>query len=320
MSKLVTYIFSTLLFISIQAQVTPPLALGNPEEALRYIKRPADIFLFDLAEIATRKIHSAYIIRHPSGWEPNYPNPCSYGDTLDFYCFDSTGRIIQRSYFQSMGDYSTTFYYDSTGNLTARAMYRRNGYRSGTNLYPINPVDSSVRKSVIKREISGSDSIITGIIFWKFSNGFDTGYIVKKVFNPQGLLTEISSRINKRHEQDIDDDTGEFTFHYKYRYDNQDRLIYLLYYDDRYDYPSSYKIFTYTPEGLITEKRKAITDELINREFQLITTYKGVITISTKTNQITLIPLDKNSKLYKLKTVSSSDEFPYMEYFEISYQ
>jgi hypothetical protein len=122
------------------AQVKAPLAI---EEFTRGLNPTDEILLFDLTEIKARKIDTAYVIYHPASWAEYHPkiNPCNctYNDTLYLYRFDSEGRIIQYTYFQHLGDYSTTFYYDTLGNIVARSMFSRYGKIKEQTLTPIQP-------------------------------------------------------------------------------------------------------------------------------------------------------------------------------------
>src|SRR4051794_29058211 len=119
--RLMTFLIST----SVQGQVRPPLAIGPYIYEIDTTAPNENIRLFDFTEIASRKIDTAYIIYHPAGWDLLFPNTCSYSDTLEFYCFNSNGKIIQWTYFQQLGAYSSTVYYDSLGNPFARAQYQR---------------------------------------------------------------------------------------------------------------------------------------------------------------------------------------------------
>jgi hypothetical protein len=317
MARPLTYISIIFLFGIFQSQAQP-LAIDRYYEGEHGLTPILDIRLFDLKEIAARRIDTAYIIRHPSSWEPGFPNACSFGDTLFLYCFDSKGRIIQYTYFQGMGDYSTTFHYDSLGKILSREMYRRKGKDAGTKIYPTVPNDTTKWKSIVKTDQLGTDTVFTEIVFWRFKNGTDTSYIISKVKDRYGRIIELSSRVNKQYEREINDDTGELTYHYKYCYDTEGRLIYLLSYDYK-DRPSISQTITYPDYGQIIESRDATTNRLLDTEVRLKSVANGVITITNQTSQITLSPFEKGSKLYKLKTVSSSGEYPYIEYYEISY-
>src|SRR5438067_12928299 len=88
------------------------------------------------------------------------------------------------------------------------------------------PSDTTNFKTIIKRVKDRNDSVITEFSFWKFQNGLDTATIVKKRFNNRGKLIEVQSSVNKKNAREIDDDTGEYTYHLKYDYDDRDRLIY----------------------------------------------------------------------------------------------
>ena len=105
--------------------------------------------------------------------------------------------------------------------------------------------------------------------------------------------------------------------HEKYQWDEKDRLIY-------YSNGASYKKISYTSYGKFTEVYDRETGKLVALEPRFVSESNGVITISTNSSQITLMPLERGSKLYKLKTVApvaaSADYIPMMEYYEIVYK
>lgn len=309
-------IFTIIFTQAIHAQVQAPLAIDSYLEGTPKLTPCMNIRLFDLSEIAKRKIDSAYIIRHPASWEPGFPNACSYGDTLELYCFDASGRIMHRSYFQGIhGEYSTTLNFDTLGNVISRST----GKHSVIKIYSMGPPDTSEWKNIITRKKIGFDSVITETIFWKFNSGIDTAFVTTRIINDKGKLTEIVSRINKRYKAEIDDEPDESTYHFKYKYDDEGRLIYFISYDYK-DQPSLYKSIIYSPYSQVTETYDGLTNKLLDTEIQLMAVNNGILTISTQYEQITLTPLERDSKLYKLKTISNSKEFPYIEYYEISYR
>lgn len=316
MNKIVLLLILTLLAGPSKAQVKPPFAI---EEYQQNPNIYDDIRLFDLAEIKKRKIETVYIIYHPASWAEYHPtlNPCTcpYGDTLFFYRFDSEGRIIQYTYFQQLGDYSTTFHYDTLGSITARDMFRKIGAKKGTTTIPYTGSDSSTYKSVTINHKDGNDSLITEIVFLKFNHGLDTAKIITERYNLRGQLIEIQSTVNKRNAREYDDDTGESTYHYKYDYDDKGRLAYY-----RDVESNSYKKISYPFFGKLTEIYNASTDQLENREIKMVSEQGGIITVTTDRAQIILTPLEKGSKLYKLRTVVTPGEFPLMEYQEIIYK
>jgi hypothetical protein len=308
-------LITTILMASTHAQIKPPLAIDEYKEGIYGgITPEEEIRLFDLNEIKKREIDTAYIIFHPSSWEGEYPNECSYNDTLKLYRFDSEGRIIQSTSFQDLGNYSTTFHFDSLGNTISRVMYSKEGSNPGTRTYPTQ-YDTTNYKYIIKRTKVGRDSILTKISLWRFKTGLDTAYIVKKVINQRGQLIEISSASNKKYELEIFDDSGELTYHYKYDYDDKGRLIYYQAFGSGYYERTSYPFY-----GKLLERYNDKTNILEERQVKLISENKGVITVTTDKSQVVLTPLEKGSKLYKLKTIISIGEFPLIGYYEIKYK
>ena len=296
------------------AQVKPPLAIKEYDRGTNPVD---EITLFDLSEIKERKIDTAYIIRHRASWAEYCPaiSPCAYSDTLELYVFDDEGRIIQTTSFP--GDYSTTYRFDSLGNIISTGSHRRYGDKPGGYTTPYNPPDTTMFKTVTKRVKEGNDSLITEISLWKFrnGNGFDTATIVVKRFNDKGKLIEKQSSVHTRM---IEDCTGEMTYHFKYAYDNEDRLIY---YQDLF--LDTYKKITYPFYGKLTETYNVRTNELLSREVKLINNDDGIITITFDNGEATtLTPLEKGSKLFKLRTniTRAGYAFPLIEYHEIVYK
>lgn len=316
MNKIILLLLLILFAVLSKAQVNAPLAI---EEYKRGVNPADEILLFDLSEIKSRKIDTAYIIYHPASWaeyeKTINPCTCPYSDTLSLYRFDSEGRIIQYTFFQQLGDYSTTFHYDTSGNIIARDMYRRLGVKKGTTtlLYPHS--DSTTFKTVIEKNKDDKQNIVTKTTFLKFKNGLDTATIEIKRYNLKGQLIEVESTVNKRNARELDDDTGESSYHFKYDYDNKGRLIYYRDFESKEYEKISYPFF-----GKLTEICNANTDQLKERKVKLINETNGVITVTFDTKQIILTPFEKGSKLFKLNTIISSGEFPLMEYHEIVYK
>jgi hypothetical protein len=306
-------IFSTGL---IKGQVPPPLAFEEFKEGLNPVD---EIPLFNLAEIKKRGIDTAFIIYHPASWAEYHPtiNPCncSYSDTLSMYRFDLEGRIIEHTIFHQSGDYSTTHHFDTLGNRIAVSLYRRVGAHKGTTTRTYPKPDSTTFNQVFIRKKQDKDSIITTIYFLKFQHGLDTATIQTKRLNAQGKLLEVQSIVNKKNARELDDDTGESTYHYKYDYDSQGRLIYYR------DYESNeYKRISYPFYGRLTEVYNAATNQLKEKHIKLIKEEKGVITVIFDRKQITLTPLEKGSALFKLQTIVEPGEIPLLFYHEIVYK
>jgi len=316
MSKAIIFLTLTFVVGLLKAQVRPPLAI---EEYKRGLNPVDEIPLFDLTEIKKRKIDTAYIIYHPASWaeyeKTINPCTCPYNDTLSLYRFDSEGRIIQYTYFQQLGDYSTTFHYDSLGNIISRDMFRRAGAKKGTSTIPYNNSDTINFRSVVIRKKEGRDSIITQIVFLKFTHGLDTATTETKRYNSRGQLVEVKSSVNRKNAREFGDDTGESTYHFKYDYDEKRRLIYYQDFESK-----EYEKISYPFYGKLTEIFKVGTNQLKERQIKMINDREGIITITFDNKQIVLTPLEKGSKLFKLRAIMSSGEFPLMEYHEIVYK
>lgn len=297
------------------AQVPPPLAIKEYKRGLNPVD---EIPLFDQAEIKQREIDTAYIIYHPASWAEYdsliHPCTCPYSDTMALYRFDSEGRIMQQTSFLQAGDYADTDYYDTSGNLTARGRYKRKGNASGTNrIFPYARGMENSRIEII-RSMEGVDSLITEIVFFKFSHGMDTAFVKTKRYNQQGQLTEEISN-DEKNADELGDDSGEGTYHFAYAYDGQGRLIY--YRDFEYEV---YEKISYPFYGKLTEEYTVHDNRLSGQRIKMIQEVDGVITVTLYGNQITLVPLEKGSKLYKLKATTSSGDMPLTEYYEIVYK
>jgi hypothetical protein len=275
---------------------------------------PSDeIPLFNKEEIKKRGFTTAYIVYHPASWFED--QPCSYNDTLAAYRFDNKGRIAEVTQFKTLGMFGTTFCYDTMGNWTKRISirkYENNRVRRDTSLFDSKPNPNS--KYLTIRQKTAGDSLITGIYFEKFETDFDTALVFIKRYDPKHRLIEEKDYATKKYTKMLGCSSDDF-HHFKYQYDEKERLIY---YRDMLS--STYSKISYPSYGKLTEIFHGKTQKLITTEPKFIAEDKGLFTISTKTRQITLVPLEKKSKLYKLKSIASSGEIPYMEYYEITYQ
>lgn len=278
--------------------------------------------LFDRHELKMRKADSAYIIYHPASWAEYHPtlNPCNcpYSDTVAMYVFDKEGRVVQEINFAQLGYYASGFQYDSTGKRIARISFRKDGARQGYVYIPYLPDKDSnandFRTSIIRQK-DGTDSLVTHVYFSRFQHGSDTAIVSVSRFNAQGQLIAIQSSVNARNARELDDDTGESTYHFTYAYDSAGRLAY-----KRNMREDEYTTYSYFPWGRISEIRKAATGKLLSSYYSLRQDNKGIITITDNFRQLILSPLEKNSKLFGLKTVVSSGEIPLVEYYEIVYK
>jgi len=310
---------SILLFQYSFCQVTGPIAME--EFTYRRVRNPFDeIPLFNREEIKSRKIDTAYLVYHPASWAeddtPFKTCPCSYNDTLESFVFDNEGRIQSSTTYQLLGDYSSTKHFDTLGKFIGITSYRKNGTRKGSSTIMFNDDrDSTQYKEIIKKQINGSDTIETKIIFWKFKKGLDTAFIETYRYNKKGKLIEEQSSVNKKNAYEIDDDTGESTYHYKYDYDDAGRLTY---YQDLADH--EYQKITYPVYGKQTNYYQSGTNRLLHTELKLIKELNGLITISSGGSFIILTPLEKGSKLFKLKTVVGAGEIPLLFYIEFIYK
>lgn len=317
MQKASALLYLLLICLFTHAQIKPPLAIADLKEGLNPVE---EIRLFDLQEIKERKIDTVYVIYHPASWAENHPtaNPCtcSYNDTLSRYVFDNEGRITGHTYFQQRGDYSTTYHYDSLGYTFAMTNYRRIGAQAGSRTIMFDrKTDSLDFRQIFIRSKSRRDSVITAITFHKFSHGQDTATILTTRYNDKGRLIEVKSSVNKKNAREFDDDNGSSTYHFKYDYDDSGRLIYYRDYSR-----SEYQKISYPFYGRLTESFDVSTNQLKERTVKLVKEEDGVITVTFNTKQITLTPLQKGSKLFKLRTILEPGEFPLLFYHEIVYK
>ncbi|MCX6316882.1 MAG: hypothetical protein NTW29_06310 [Bacteroidetes bacterium] len=278
--------------------------------------------LFDRHELKVRKADSAYIIYHPASWAEYHPtlNPCNcpYSDTVAIYVFDKEGRVVQEINFVQLGDYGSGFQYDSTGKSIARISFRKEGARRGYVYAPyLQVTDSNANdfRTTIVRQKDGTDSLITHIHFSRFQHGSDTAFVTVRRYNAGGQLIAIQSSVNARNKRELCDDTGEFTYHFTYAYDSAGRLTY-----KRNMREDKYTTYSYFPWGRISESRTAATGELLSSYYSLREDHKGGKTITDNNRLLILSPLEKNSKLFGLKTVVTSGEVPLVEYYEIVYK
>lgn len=316
MRKAVIFFVLLLIVSYATAQVRPPLAFKEMKEGLNPID---EIPLFDLEEIKRRKIDTAYIVYHPASWAEYHPqiNPCncSYNDTLSRYVFDTQGRIREETSFQILG-YTTIAEYDSIGRRIRTIHYDR----KKTSKIPAGrkhnyEIDTFSFKQHSLRTKEGNDSVITLTTFLRFNHGLDTATIEMKKYNSRGKLIEEISSVNERNKKELDDDTGDLTYHFRYDYDSLGRLIY--YRDLR---SNRYKKFSYPFYGKQTDIYTLPDHKLLESDMKWLTEENGTISITFEKSQIILSPLEKGSKLFKLQTIVDIGELPVLYYKEITYK
>lgn len=266
-----------------------------------------EIPLFNKEEIKKKGFKTAYIVYHPPSWDGDYCS-CSYNDTITIYHFDPEGDIADKTQWDWTGQYGTIRNHDYLIKLRKK---KDNSIKRDTVLN-YNLRDSSSRNKVIREKL-GEDSIITSIYFEKFKTGFDTAIVNTNYYNIKGKLIEEKSYSTEKYR--YLDDAAE-SFHYKYGYDSLGRLIY--YFAVGSDY---YSRISYPPYGKLTETVDVKTKKLIDSDVKRIDISPSRIIITDGRSQIFLIRLEKNSKLFKLKTVTEyNSSVPYIEYYEIIYQ
>ena len=149
----------------------------------------------------------------------------------------------------------------------------------------------------------------------KFTHGLDTATIETRRYNSKRQLVEVKSSVNARNAREFDDDTDASTYHFRYDYDHKGRLIYYR------DLESNvYKKISYPFYGKLTEIYNVHTDKLKERELKMINEEDGVITVTFGRKQIILTPLEKGSKLFRLRTIVEPGDIPLMMYHEINYK
>jgi hypothetical protein len=314
-----------------QQRLQIPLAItGYTPKYSNGSKEKFDEFpLFDLAEIKARKIHTAYIIYHPGSWADydtlynkmtNRDNTPPWCDTSHIYKFDDQGRIIQIA---QLDRYPQIIYdYDSTGYNIAetKSYYTKDGKKKYTRRefpYKKQPDTASYVRVETKNEKTGTDSITTTIVFNKTLKASSTKFEKKILdtiqinicrYNAQKLLVELENI-------DFYDDVSLNNYHYRYGYDEQKRPIY--FYDIK---KGEYEKALYPPYGMLIEYFDARTNTLKDRFVYLIDIEDTLIRATSKAGQIVLTKLEKGSNLYKLKSVTSANEFPSIHYEEIVYK
>lgn len=275
-----------------------------------------EIPLFNKQEIKKKGFKTAYVVYHPPAWtgDPN-ENACSYNDTLTIFRFDEEGRIVEETQLKTLGMFGETRCYDSSGKWIKRISMRRyddNRVRRDTFLMNRGLVPDE--KNVIIRSKSGNDSIITTLLFEKYDTGFDTSFVQVQRYDSKRRLLEHKDYETKKFIKEFGCSTDSY-HHEKYAWDNENRLVYY-----RNMLSSDFQKISYPPYGKLSETYDNKTGKLLNVEPKLISDDHGIITIQTSSGQTTMVPCEKNSKLYKLKAVTSSGEFPITEYFEITYK
>jgi hypothetical protein len=274
-----------------------------------------EIQLFDRQEIKKRGFTTAYIVYHPPAWKME----CSYDDTLSIFRFDREGRIAEETQLKTLGMFGTTWIYDTLGNWTKRVSIRK--YEDGrtkkdTSSMNIRP-DSNSRYSIIRQKF-GTDSLITSVFFEEFDTVLDTAMVFISRYDSKHRIIEYRDYETKKYTDALGCATDSH-HHLKYSWDEKNRLIY---YDNMLG--STYKRISYPPYGKLTETYDRKTGKQVDLEPKFVSNSDGVITISTSSSQITLVPLERKSKLYKVKAVASAvasiDNIPEIEYYEIIYK
>ena len=282
-----------------KGQVSPLVT----KEYMRGLNPVDEIPLFNTQEIKERRIDTAYVIYHPGSWSEYHPtiNPCNctFDDTLSRYCFDTQGRIIEYLNYIVPIKHRKSIYYDTLGRN------KRFNYDADTVNY----------KSIITRKKRGNDSLTVSYYLLKFKKGLDTAIIEHRRYNVKGKLIESKSEVVPRNEYELDDDTREYTYHYKYDFDDQGRLIY--YYSVG---SGEYTKISYPPYGKLTEIFDITTNQVKEREVKLISNQRGYTTITYDTKQITLVPLEAGSKLFKLINFIDPGVLTLMYFHEIVYK
>jgi hypothetical protein len=277
---------------------------------------PVDEFpLFNKEEIIKRRFTTAYVIYRGPCLDND--SPVSYKDTLTIYHFNADGEIADKTQWDWGKNFGTTIFNDNQGNFCKVNIRRKedNTIKIDTFCYS-NKSDSAVRYKILRQK-KETDSIITTMAFEKFKDGFDTSMVFIKRYNAAGWLMEEEDYITKKYASLINCTTDSF-HHFIYDYDEKKRLTYFS------SQPSNlYTKITYYPYGKLTETINKTTGLVIQRDLRMVDETATKITITNSESQITLVRLDKESKLYRLKAITSFNnvsDIPSIEYYEIVYK
>jgi hypothetical protein len=187
--------------------------IGMPSD---YMFRPASIRncqLFDTEEIKIRKIKSCTITK--SFYNNNTSNYKT--DTVSICFFDTTGSLNYKIHYREYSNEKDTFNYSSG----ASHFYKR--------------IDSTI---TITNGIKTVESYYIWDFNWEKPELIDTGIVVRRVYDDKNRLIEWKSNGTPDYHDIFSCGTG-ITFHYKYRYGTNSKIVF---YDDvRYRYYATYK-------------------------------------------------------------------------------
>lgn len=286
---------------------------GQPRDAFyayNDFMRGAELIpLFDKAEIKVKKISSAFMVRHPMSWKSvdrSKPNPlqsecsCSYNDTFAIYKFDNQGTLRE-------------FTYNYTQSQKVSRIYDTSGQELRFNQI----TDTIQFQQTISSLNIGQDSLVTRIVLEKFSKGLDTAYVIKKRFDKRRLLIEIQSNSNKKYIRELEGGSyhGEYDYHYFQDFDDQGRLNFFS-----YDKEKMFERISYPDFGRLVETYDVKTNKITSTQITIIQKVgilEPALMISSGREATILTYLDKNSKLFKLRSNIKYSEFPSIEYEEI---
>jgi hypothetical protein len=151
----------------------------------------------------------------------------------------------------------------------------------------------------------------------KYKDGFDTSFILKKVYTKRGQLIEDKLTATDFYLKTTGCGTGDF-HHRKYRYDKSNRLIY--YHDYKYWY---YLRVHYTDFGKKVETYDFKTDKLLDTENILIYKVHDKLNntwTTTETNRSKQVSKSYVENLLKIETTVTIDFFPTINYIEYDYK
>jgi hypothetical protein len=249
-----------------------------------------NIPLFNAGEIKERGIKKCYIIHPWFSWTNNTPQT----DTISIFNFYADGNIQReiryRSWDKSMQDTIEPGSYEKR----------------------FKKIDSTV-------SVQNSQTEITKYYIWAFnweSDVEDTGYIKKEIYDNKNRLIEYKHNGTPDYHQINFCGTG-ITLHDKYRYDENNNIIY---YQDLYF--REYASFKYRQNSRVVR----VYDSLTKKQLRKYTVHIKVNdeTILEKEGFITTLKrFDKNSKLFSLisnrqsgRGFSSKDYIFVYEYFD----
>jgi len=274
-------------------------------------------YLFDVEELLHRNFDSAIMIQHSRGWDGlSDSNP----DTICIWTFNRDGSNRAFIEYHNFGMNTTTREFDTVNkNMIITTEYRKGVKAGKKEIKHRSYLDS--REVKIITETRGPDNVNTRIYFWDSPSGKDTASLKIITRNIDNKVIESKETVDSAYSSFIGGhiDYWGLQHHRTYQYDELGRVTRFSSFD-RWGWDGILTI-KYTDFGRVIERFDYRTGESISKDVELINrSDDGILVFTTTERQVTLVPLEKGSKLFKLKTVAMSGELPYIDYYEISYR